>query len=134
MRETVDFFNLKNADHKMRFNKKPCNSGTLHGGLLALLLAGVIIIGIFAIPNSVRHTRSPSLACISNLRQIDGAKQTWALKNKADSNATPTWDNIQPYLGCGKAEPLPKCPQGGIYTLGNLQTAPKCSIKGHALD
>jgi hypothetical protein len=73
-------------------------------------------------------------SCINNLRQIDAAKQEWALQVKAPSNAIPTWDNILPYLGRGTAGALPSCPQGGNYTIGNLQSAPTCSIPGHTLD
>jgi hypothetical protein len=104
------------------------------GGWLAVELAVGFFIVIALIPNRVVSPRSPSSACINNLRQIDGAKQTWVLENHLDSNAIPTWENIRPYLGRGPAGALPTCPQGGIYTLGNLQTAPTCSIKGHTLD
>jgi hypothetical protein len=71
--------------------------------------------------------------CINNLRQIDGAKEQWALDTKAPTNAIPTWNDIQPYLGRGISGTLPVCPFGGIYVLHDLQSAPTCSVKGHAL-
>jgi DNA polymerase II large subunit len=69
-------------------------------------------------------------ACINNLRQIDGAKQQWALENKQPANALVTPQHIAPYL---KNQALPVCPSGGTYTLNDVQRHPTCSIPGHAL-
>src|ERR1700759_27932 len=61
-------------------------------------------------------------ACINHLRQIDSAKQEWALETHALSNATPTWADIQPYMGRGPGSDfIPRCYQGGHYTIGSLQ-------------
>jgi hypothetical protein len=72
-------------------------------------------------------------SCINNLRQIDGAKQQWALDTKAPTNATPSWNDIHPYLARGTNGALPVCPHGGVYIIRDVQTAPTCSVKGHAL-
>jgi len=69
-------------------------------------------------------------ACINYLRQMDGAKQQWALENRKTVNDVPTEKDISPYLRGGI---LPKCPGGGTYTLGAAGVAPTCSIAGHAL-
>jgi hypothetical protein len=86
--------------------------------------------------NGISAQEHRRFACINNLRQIDGAKQSWALETKASTNATPTWDDIKPYCfrGGTNVESPPKCPSGGVYTIGNLQTAPTCSVKGHVLE
>jgi chromosome segregation ATPase len=68
--------------------------------------------------------------CVNNLRQIDGAKQQWALENRKPANAVPTPADIAPYL---PNHALPTCPAGGAYTINSLQQAPTCSIPGHAL-
>ena len=68
--------------------------------------------------------------CINNLRQIDGAKQQWALENKQPAEAVPLAQQIAPYF---KGQTVPSCPSGGVYTLGNLETTPICSIPGHAI-
>jgi myosin heavy subunit len=68
-------------------------------------------------------------ACINNLRQIDGAKQQWALENKKTANSLPTAADLQPYIPNG----FPVCPAGGSYTINNVQTAPTCTVRGHAL-
>jgi len=68
--------------------------------------------------------------CINNLRQIDAAKQQWALEKNKQSDAVPTATDLAPYL---IKEKLPRCPQGGIYTLGPVNESPKCSHPGHVL-
>jgi hypothetical protein len=70
-------------------------------------------------------------SCLNCLRQIDGAKQQWALEHKiSDANAPVKWQDVTPYLLHNKR---PWCPKGGVYILGNLSQLPKCSVKGHAL-
>ena len=72
-------------------------------------------------------------ACINNLRQIDAAKNEWALeKNKAKGTAV-TEADIKPYLKPDASGNLPKCPAGGKYTIGNVGELPVCSIPGHVL-
>jgi hypothetical protein len=69
------------------------------------------------------------IACINNLRRIDGAKQRWALDNRKPADAVPTEENLLPYLRGGV---LPTCPAGGTYTLDAVSADPTCSIPGHA--
>lgn len=68
--------------------------------------------------------------CINQLRQLDGAKQQWALENKKTATDTPTANDIAPYVGGGA---IPKCPAGGTYTINSVAAAPTCIIRGHAL-
>ncbi len=68
--------------------------------------------------------------CINNLRQIDGAKQQWALENKQPPTALAVAPQIEPYLSGLK---LPVCPSGGVYTINAVNAAPTCSIAGHGL-
>jgi len=75
-------------------------------------------------------------ACINHLRQLDGAKQQWALEQHKLGNDTPTWKEIAPYVGrdpAAKPQDLPWCPQGGIYILGKVDEAPRCTYPGHNL-
>src|SRR6266498_934614 len=69
-------------------------------------------------------------ACINNLRQIDGAKQQWALENKKAATAVPSAQDIQPYF---PNNAIPACPAGGVYTLNSVETLPTCNIPGHVL-
>jgi hypothetical protein len=68
-------------------------------------------------------------ACLNNLRQLDGAKQQWALENRKTVTDIPTEKEVSVYLKDG----IPKCPAGGTYTLLALDSAPTCSVAGHAL-
>jgi len=68
-------------------------------------------------------------ACVNNLRQIDGAKQQWALENRKTAEAVPSAPDMAPYLKDG----IPKCPAGGAYTLNAVGAHPTCSVAGHAL-
>ena len=76
-----------------------------------------------------------SSACVNNLRQIQGAKEEWALENHKTSNDVVTWQDVQPYMGRGPNGTLPMCPQGGTYILGRVGQPPRCSYGGdHVLD
>ena len=67
-------------------------------------------------------------ACINNLRQIDGAKNEWALEKNKKATDVPTKEDLLPYL-----RSWPVCPQGGTYTIGAVGDKPTCSIPGHEL-
>jgi hypothetical protein len=95
------------------------------------------LLAAIAIPNFVRaRTTAQQNACINNLRQVDGAKQQWALEFKAAPTQTPSITDIQPYLGRGSGGTQPVCPSDSAgafsssYTMGDLQTAPVCQILG----
>jgi len=86
-----------------------------------------------AIPNFVKaRSTSQQNACINNLRQLDAAKNQWALENNKKTGDACTADDLKPYLRLIKGQ-LPKCPAGGIYIIGPIGETPKCSVPGHVL-
>ena len=68
--------------------------------------------------------------CINNLRQIDGAKQQWALEKNKSGDDVPTAENLLPYLKDGV---FPTCPDGGTYVINNVDAVPTCTIRDHVL-
>ena len=93
----------------------------------------------FVIPQFIPHTgyMSQQNACVNNLRQIDGAKNEWALENGKTNGTVATEDDIKPYIKLDANGNLPKCPQGGTYTIGKVGEPPTCSLgktkPGHVL-
>lgn len=112
--------------------------GSSLGFVIVLTIIGTL--AFIFIPNGfiTEPRTSPANACINNLREIDAAKTHWAAEHNAKTNDTVTLDDIRPYLAPyggpnGFIKPdakgnLPKCPGGGIYTIGKIGTPPTCSL------
>ena len=71
--------------------------------------------------------------CVAFLRQLDAAKQQWALENNKTEEAVPTAKDVSAYLKGADTADFLKCPAGGVYTIGAVNTDPTCSIPGHKL-
>jgi hypothetical protein len=108
-------------------------NGNQHPAKL-LAVSAVVPIGMIsaiAIPNFVKARQTAQKnACISNLRQIDGAKAQWALDNKKTDTDTPTPADLKPFL---RKNQFPVCPAGGAYTINPVSSQPECSHEGHSL-
>ena len=114
---------------KERFTMK-VKTSRKGGFTLVEIMIVVAIIGLLAtiaIPNFVKARDTAKMnACINNLRQIDGAVQTWALETKQADNTQVEFDQIKGYLRNQVV-----CPSGGrtfadSYHLGTVQEKPTC--------
>jgi hypothetical protein len=108
-------------------------NGNQHAARLLAIGAAVPlgIISAIAIPNFVKARQTAQKnACINNLRQIDGAKQQWALENKKSESDTPSREDLMPFF---PNKQFPVCPSGGTYTINRLASRPECTQPGHQL-
>jgi hypothetical protein len=69
-------------------------------------------------------------ACIRNLKEIDAAKQKWALVNDKTDMDIPTERDLQPYFSNNV---MPVCPSGGTYGINAVGLPPTCPVVGHAI-
>jgi prepilin-type N-terminal cleavage/methylation domain-containing protein len=104
------------------------------GFTLVEIMIVVTIIGLLAgiaIPSFIKARQtSQANTCINNLRQIDAAKEQWALDNKKVM-----WDavvdaEVNEYIK-GGARPI--CPADGTYIYGAVGTDPTCDVPDHVL-
>ncbi len=112
----------------------------MKGFTLVEIMIVVLIIGILlaiAVPNFVKaRETSRARTCTGNLKQIDSAKEQYAMENQlaeGDSvDETALWgDGSAP--GDYMKKP-PACPSGGTYSVNAVGTDPACDYgNGHAL-
>ena len=103
-----------------------------HGFTLVEIMIVVLIIGILlaiAVPNFIKARESSrAKACQSNLKQIDSAKEQYAMDNKLNNGSPITggWTDLVGSSAYIKATPV--CPSNGTYAIGNVSADPTCSI------
>ncbi len=103
---------------------------------IMIVVAIIGLLAAIAIPNFVRARQTAQTnTCINNLRQIDAAKQQWALEKGKSGSDTPVDTDIQPYLGRGSTGTLqnvhcPLVPSSASvcagYRINPVGTAPVC--------
>jgi len=113
---------------RIRNLKKKRNAGFTLIEIMIVVLIIAILLAI-AIPNFLRaRETSRAKSCQANMRQIETAKEQWAMDNKKAATDTPTAADLVDEYMRGTADTLPVCPSSGTYTVGDMTTRPVCSI------
>jgi len=95
------------------------------------MMAPVGLMAAIAIPSFMKSRQaSRTNACVNNLRQIDAAKEQWAMEMNQSDGADVDQGEMLKYI---KGRRLPVCPQGGTYTVNRIGEMPTCSVPGHSL-
>ena len=99
--------------------------GNKSGFTLVEIMIVVAIIGLLAaiaIPSFMKaRTTSQKNACINNLRQIEAAKEQWALETKQAQGNDVVTTTVDGYI-----KTKPSCPAGGTYYYNVIGTNCVC--------
>ena len=89
---------------------------------IMIVVAIIAILAAVAIPNFIKYRRSSqATACVSNLKQIQAAKEQVLLAGKEISSA-----NLYGSTGYIKVEPHCPAQTTASYTIGDATTDPTC--------
>ena len=81
----------------------------------------VLIVGLLATIASANYRRATEVsrrsACISNLSQIDAAKNQWAIEHYEPDQTIPTQEDLDPFIRGGIAKIY--CPLDSTRTFAN---------------
>jgi hypothetical protein len=91
----------------------------------------ILALATIALVGCAHHDVAAYEHCIAKLRNIDGAKATWALENKKTDADIPTDADL--FGPTAYMRQKPQCPQGGVYTIARVGDRPTCSVPGHTL-
>ncbi len=96
---------------------------------IMLVVAIIGLLAVIAIPSFLKaRTTSQKNACINNLRQIEAAKEQWALETRQGQGASVISAELDSYM-----RTPPSCPGGGTYNYGTVGSNATCTISGHEL-
>src|SRR5262245_61384376 len=91
-----------------------------------IVVAIVGMLSAIAVPTMIRARENAQRnACIANLKQIDGAKATWAMEQKKTSTDVPALTEL--YGSVNYIRDQPGCPSGGTYDPQQVQNKPTCT-------
>ncbi len=93
--------------------------------ILEIVLLVTLLSAVLFPPNSsATRTVSFQNTVINNLRQIDGAKDQWALEKRHPGSVKVTLEDLAPYLRGGLVQPV----RGEKYLLTTVEEAPQAIL------
>jgi prepilin-type N-terminal cleavage/methylation domain-containing protein len=117
-----------------KFAKKARKGFTLVEIMIVVLIIGILL--AIAVPNFIKARESSrAKACTANLKQLDSAKEQYAMDNKLSNGDAVAAGALWAANAYIKTEP--ECPSGGTYTVAAIGTDPTCSdgaAAGHVLN
>jgi competence protein ComGC len=107
---------------------------------IMIVVAIIGLLAAIAIPNFIKARQvSQKNACIANMKQIDGAINTWALEQNKVNGDDPNASMSEIFGPTQYIKVTPACPAGGAYNynlVGSTQGHVDCSLatgEGHTL-
>ena len=98
---------------------------------IMLVVAIIGLLAVIAIPAVIKaRNKSQANVCISNLRQIDSAKEQWAMLTGKRNGSAVVVSEVDEFIKGGNG---PSCPAGGTYDYTTIGTNPVCDKPGHEL-
>jgi hypothetical protein len=98
--------------------------GYVQIGLMVVMIPLMAAIAFPAIAKA--KERAERAGCVNNMRQIELAKEQWALQeNRADRSGVDT-NGVNQFIGGA----TPICPAGGTYEYSPVGVDPTCSVHG----
>lgn len=99
---------------------------------IMIVVAIIGLLAAIAVPNFVRAREDARrVACVANLKSIEGAKATWSLDNKRGNTDVPTDADL--FGASLYVTSKPACPANGTYSLNQVDARATCSVPNHTL-